>query len=295
MSTEAYASFLEHMGHRVRRVGGVYWYDASRRVYTSFPLQNAVDPRALDLRAVLGSDGLAARFPCPLEAGRPSHRFTCDATDYGMEHLSPRTRGQTRRGLERCSVRPVKLEELLSQGSCLERETLARQGRRVPAGNEEYWARYFRRAVETEGADIWGAFVGGSLAAYLVAFCMEGCASIVIVRSASRWLEHYPNNALLFTYMKEKLAEDAIREVSIGLESLQPGMETLERFKRHMGFRKVEIGQRIELAPWLRPLVRRPLAKALGRLIEPRVRGSELLGKLCGMLSWYGEQPSLRR
>ena len=165
MSAEAYASFLGSIGHRVRRAGNVYWYNSARRVYTSFPLDKTVDPHTLDLGAVLGRDGLVARFPCALDSGRRSYRFVCDATSYGIEHLGRRARSQTRRGIEQCAVRPVRLEEALSQGPCLNRETLARQGRQVPAGFEEYWASYYRHAFETEGADIWGAFVAGSLAA----------------------------------------------------------------------------------------------------------------------------------
>jgi hypothetical protein len=295
MSADAYAAFQTRMGRTVRRTGDVYWYNTAARVYASFPYDRLIEPQSLDLAAVLGRDGLVARFPCALAVGRRSHRFVCDTPGFDFAHVSDRARTHTRRGLERCSVRPVTAEEVMAQGPALNRDTLLRQGRAVPAGFEEHWHRYYRNAIGTDGADIWGAFVDGHLAAYLVAFSMEGCANIDILRSGSRWLKHYPNNALLFTYVQQKLQHPGMQAVSFGFESLQPELETLERFKRHMGFQKVAVGQRIELAPRLRAVVRPPLARVLDRLIRPHVRGREFLGKVSGMLRWYGEQPRLPR
>ena len=49
-----------------------------------------------------------------------------------------------------------------------------------------------------------------------------------------------------YTFLKETMARDEIDEVSIGLQSLQPGGESLDLFKRGMGFEERPIGQRIE-------------------------------------------------
>lgn len=291
MSTEGFAKFLRDMGHTVRCEGGAYWYNSSAHIYMSFPFQREIDPKSLNISKVLGMDGLAARFACAPDAGRPSYRLVCDLADYGLSSLSQKARNQTKRGLERCEVRPVEANELLGHGIRLNRDTMERQGREISKGFDDYWMKYFSTALKADGADVWGAFVDGELAAYLVSFRMEGCAHILIVRSDSRHLNLYPNNALLFTYIRETLGRGDIGQVSIGFESVQQGLESLDHFKSGLGFRKVETGQRIELAWWLRPFLRKPLAARLCGLLRNRGAKGERFAKLSGMLQWYSEQP----
>lgn len=290
MSSEGYARFLAAMGHCVRQSGGVYWFNAHPHIYMSFPFDREVDPASVDWGVVLGDDGWAARFPCQMSAGRPSYRIVADQSGYGLSSLSGKARNQTRRGLENCEVRPVSFEELAGAGMTLNRETLARQNRKPGADFEAYWKNYYSQAARVDGAEAWGAFVTGELAAYLIAFQMEGVAHVLIVRSASRFLKQYPNNALMYGYLEYALNRAGLKEVSIGLESIQEGMDTLDHFKIGMGFHKKPIGQRIVLCPALRMLMNGPGAKA-ARLILRDGWGSEKLGKLAGLVRWYAEQP----
>lgn len=295
MSTEGFVKFLHEMGHTVRREGGAYWYNSSPRIYMSFPFQLEIDPKSLDIRNVIGRDGFAARFPCAPNVGRPSYRLVCDTPDYGLSSLSQKARNQTKRGLERCEVRPVESDKLLTHGIRLNRDTMERQGRKIAKGFDEYWMKYFSAAMKAEGADIWGAFVEGELAAYLVSFRMNRCAHILIVRSDSRHLNVYPNNALLFNYIRQTLGRGDVEQVSIGFESLQQRLESLDHFKSGLGFRKVETGQRIELAWWLKLFLRKPLAARLCGLIHSKAAKDERFAKLSGMLQWYSKQPELFR
>lgn len=290
MSCEGYAHFLTAMGHCVRQSGGVYWFDAHPHIYMSFPFDREVDPVEVDWHAVLGNDGWAARFPCATSIGRPSYRIIADQDNYGLKSLSGKARNQTRRGLEQCEVRPVRFEELRTKGIPLNRETLHRQGRKISADFEDYWRRYYENAALADGAEAWGAFVKGELAAYLIAFRMEEVAHVLILRSSSRFLKQYPNNALIFSYLVHALNHSGLREVSFGLESIQEGMDTLDHFKLGMGFRKQSIGQRIVLRPALGNILQGQILKiARGMLREGW--GNEKLGKLAGLVRWYSEQP----
>lgn len=292
MSAEGYANFLIEMGHNVREAGGLWWFNSQPHIYMSFPFHRQVDPRNLELSKILGKDGWVARFPCDIDLGYESFRIVCDTDGYDLKDLLSKSRNQTRRGLENCTVRRIEFEELMVDAIRLNRETLIRQGRKVPPDLEVYWTRYYRAAAKAPGAEVWGAYVDGSLAAYLISFTMEGIANILIVRSAHEFLAKYPNNALLFSFIKEALSRGDIDEVSIGLESVQKDMDSLDRFKTGLGFKKVPVGQRIELSPWLRPWLRGALLKMAKGYADKRSE-SERFSKLAGMLKWYSEQPRL--
>lgn len=287
MSSAGYAQFLRCMGHRVHQAAGVWWFDVYPRTYMPFPFQALVAPDAVRAEGLLRRRGwLALRYPCAVERGRPSYRLVCRACDYGLASLGSKARNQTRRALERCECRALDFAELAASGPELNRDTLVRQGRKIGADFDAHWQRYYRCAGEAEGADAWGCFAEGRLAAYLVAFRMEASSHVLIVRSHSELLRHYPNNALLYTYLR-RCFDDGLEEVSIGFEPLQDEMESLDHFKLGMGFEQLPVGQRIEFAPWLAPLL--PAAGALARLL-PR---GEARAKLAGMLRWHREQPLL--
>lgn len=78
-------------------------------------------------------------------------------------------------------------------------------------------------------------------------------------------------------------------EVCIGLQSLQAGINSLDHFKRRMGFIEQPIGQRIELRQTLGMSVPRSLAKLAGKAVG-RIH-NEYAARLAGALSLYADQP----
>ncbi|RMG39449.1 MAG: GNAT family N-acetyltransferase [Methanobacteriota archaeon] len=294
MSTEAYADFLTRMGHTVRKVGGVYWFNAHPHIYMSFPFQKIVEPSNVNWLDVFLEDGWCARFPCSIDIGRPSYRIIVDNPEYDMKCLTSKARNQTRRGLESCEVRRVDFLELAEKGLALNRETLERQGRRIPSDFQEYWRRYYSEASRTDGAHAWGAFVDGELAAYLIAFVMDNVSHILIVRSSRKCLKKYPNNALIFEYIRNMLQQRVVGEISIGLESIQEKMQSLDHFKIGMGFRKEPVGQRIVLRPWLSGIMKPPIL-CITRAVLSQFPRNEQISKIAGLLRWCEEQPPLRR
>jgi len=292
MSAEGYAKFLKRMGHTVRKADGIFWFNTMPHVYMSFPFQNLIDPQNVDWAFVLGNDGWIARYPCNLDLGRKSYRIIADQKDYDLHCLSGKARNQTRRGLENCQVRPVKFEELESCGIEINKDTLKRQGRTIPKGFDEYWKKYFKEAARSDGAHAWGAFVDEMLVAYLIAFFMEGVSHILILRSLRASLKKYPNNALIFSYLKNTLANDKVSCVSIGFESLQTGLKSLDSFKLGMGFRKEPVGQRIFIKPAFQTIMKTPIIRLLAKLANLFPK-NEKAAKFAGLLNWYAEQPRL--
>ena len=229
--------FLQRIGHDVRESDGVHWFNCGSRVFSSLPYDQDVDVNSIDLRDILRSDGLVARFGCPIDQGVPSFRIVCDSKDYDFPLLRSRTRTQVRRGLEVCRVERIDFQQLLKLAMPLNADTLIRQGRKVPSTLQSYWTRYYQQAAVTQGAEAWAAFVGTDLAAYLISFMIDDVANLLIVRSSSQHLESYPNNALLFKFLSARLKDPDVRMVSYGYESIQSDLGSLDQFKLGMGFR----------------------------------------------------------
>ncbi|MEZ6122168.1 MAG: hypothetical protein R3C49_03205 [Planctomycetaceae bacterium] len=292
VSPEHYADFLQRIGHTVRQAGHSWWFDCASRVYSNFPFHHDVDVTSLDVADVLKSDGLILRTSCPQHQGVSSFRMICDDKNYDFPALRSRTRTQVRRGLEACSVRQIDFEELQRCYLPLQRATHERQGRRKEANDQQTWGRFFEAAKTTVGAETWAAFVNNEMAAYLVSFQIEETANLCIVRSDTRLLKSYPNNALLYRFLYETLRRPDIRQVSYGLQSVEPGGEELDRFKTGMGFRQEPCGQRIVFSGRISPLLKRPVLK----LLQPCVRTllkNESGRKIDGLLTWYQQQPDL--
>ncbi|MBL8819464.1 MAG: hypothetical protein JNL58_25755 [Planctomyces sp.] len=292
VSPEHYASFLERMGHTVRKVDGMWWFNTNRGVYTGFPFDQNVDATTISLSEILGHDGLLVRFGCPVEQGVTSHRILCSDKAYDFPSLRSRTRTQVRRGLEDCKIERIEFAELSKHAIQLNIDTLIRQERKVPANIETYWKKYYEAASVTEGAEAWAAWCEGRLAAYVIAFTIGTTANMLIVRSALDLLPKFPNNALLFQYLYNKIREPQIEQVVYGYESIQAGLGSLDQFKTGMGFQLDPVGQRIELARWVRPFVNRYTTAMASRFLQ-RLGKGETPAKLQGILNWYRDQPTL--
>lgn len=292
VSPDHYAEFLMRLGHSVRKSGGLYWFNTQPGIFSSFPYHREINADNVTLPEILGHDGFVARFGCPVEQGVPSFRISCVQKNYDFQFLRSRTRTQVRRGLELCTVEQVDFQTLRRHAVPLNRDTLIRQGRRVPHDLERYWHRYYDAAAQTQGAEAWAAFVDGEMAAYSVGFLMEDVVSLQILRSSTKHLDAFPNNALVFRYLQERMPSPEISSVCYGYESIQSGLGSLDQFKTGMGFEKLPAGQRIELATWVKPFVNRLTLPLAGRLLS-KLGNGETVAKLKGIIDWYQQQPSL--
>lgn len=153
-----------------------------------------------------------------------------------------------------------------------------------------YWRNYLVAAESTDTMEAWIAMVIGKLAAMLHACDIEGRMHIVNVFSLRKYLRHYTNNALVYTFTQDALKRPEIEEVSFGWASIKTGLESLDHFKTWMGFAQVPIGQRIVIHPFLRPFLRGRLLSFALNFCETRAH-RERFNKLAGLLRWYQEQP----
>lgn len=294
MSIEGFTSFLLNMGHCVRKSGGVHWYNVHPHIYMSYPFHRLVDPHEVSFTKALGIDGLVARYPCNIDIGIPSYRLACNRSEYNLNSLSLKARNQTRRGLEKCTVRPIRFEQLAKAGLQLNRDTLLRQGRTINQKMDDYWLSYYHFANQSNGAESWGAFINDDLAAYSISFRMEDVVNILVVRSATKYLKYYPNNALIYNYVQHVFQKTDAAEVSYGLESIQDSVDALTHFKVGMGFAKVLIGQRLEFCCCLKPFLFNTFLTQAKKIIKFN-NNNEKMNKLSGLIDWQLKMQDLKK
>jgi hypothetical protein len=290
MDSQNFAEFMEKLGHNVIRTKSSWWFDVKKWAYMSFPFHISILPSADEIGSLLSKNGLMARYTCPNGSGNPSYYTVCSEKYYNFSHLSAKARNQTRRGLERCSIRRISFNELRSLGGiAINRDTILRQGRAVARTHDIYWEKYYAAAERTRNMEAWAALVADELAAFIICYSFNDCMTILYSASNGKLLSAYPNNALIYSFTKEALCRPQISQVSYGLASLQAGLKNLDHFKRGMGFVNISIGQRIQFHRLVSPFVSKPIVRILTRFVEAANYNGKI-GQLTGVLHFYANQ-----
>lgn len=257
-----FAGFLARLGHRVVETESGAWYDASRFFLLGIPTHDLRTPGGDEMRRLWRGRVLGARFTTPLgEPGKMSYQIVCDDPGYGLESLSANTRSKVRRGLKRCQIRPASPAEVAVHGRQAHADTLARQDRAGLLGGSQ-WERFWEAVEATPGMEVWSSWVDEKLAAFLVTVSFGECVEFLFARSRDDCLQAYPNNALLFQVTEEMMARRGVREITFGIESLEP-VGPLDQFKFSMGFRTKPLRQRVVFHPVLGAALRSRAVRGL--------------------------------
>ena len=254
MQASELAHFFSAIGNRVIQTESCYWYDAEPFLFKSLPVHRFVDPSSAEIAHVMiKGPAFALRYPkTPDNAGPRGGMYVCSNRDYDIQTLtSQNVRSKTRRGLARCRIEQIEFSYLAEHGLALTAETTLRQGGTMPSNSESEWHLFCDNAKRSKDFEAWGAFVENRLATFIVGMLVEDCYYIHLQKSASDLLKYYPNNALLFTVMKTKLACPEVAHISHGPKALAVG-KGLDYFKTSMGF---------EMQPYTDHVVFNPLVK----------------------------------
>jgi hypothetical protein len=140
--------------------------------------------------------------------------------------------------------------------------------------------------------EVWAAWTEGRMAAFLVTVAFADRVEFMLARSRNDCLAQYPNNALLYCVTKEMLVERGMREVTFGIESLEP-VGPLDEFKFSMGFRAKPLRQVVVfhpvLAAALRPQPVRALVKRCAGQGDHERRPGVFWRKAAGLLRFAEE------
>jgi len=263
MSTTAFAQFYTAAGFDVVQSEGTTWYAQSRQIYRSLPVDRPIVPtRELADEVLRRSGAFGLEFTTDQGRGFPSGHFVQRDRGYGLHSLQRQFRQKVHRGLRCCEVRELDFDELHRLGREASLDSMARQKRRVPhLVDPVRWRRFCDAGRESPAAGVFGSFVDGTLAAWLVYLVQEGTCYGLLTMSTNELRDRGANNVLLYVFSSEMIRREAIHATSLGIQSHPPAPRR-DAFKRHLGY----VAEPCELGMAFRPWVSRALL--LGRSSE---------------------------
>ena len=256
---QPYCNFLALLGHKVIRTNGIVWVNVRPGVFQPAAPFKIHEVTPADVSEVLQQGrAIACRWfterKSPLtdhDAGVP---MTYNATaPYDMSTLHQKARNQTRRSLERVTVRRMELTDSLEPGCYrVYADNVQRLG--LFKTESQIRRRWRRWAVAIRGGfvQLWTAWSDTDLIAFTVAVRTPWGTEIILQRSIGSALGLCPNNALVYEVTRDAFSHGA-NVVSFGLNSFSASKNGLDHFKQNMGFTAVPLHERYQWNVLLRP------------------------------------------
>lgn len=257
-----YSDFLRLNGHRVIETQSSLWIDVRPMIFQRARPFNLSHIEKDEVSQVFKSGNvLVCRWfeidgEAPAE-GRVDERSMVYVAypPFDLQKLEQKARNQTRRGLERVSVRKMDLDDRTERLAYeVYSDNVKRLGildsQKQIADRWKVWVNTIRNASCVE---FWSAWNDGALAAFTIAVRSGSATELVLQRSAYSALNLYPNNALVYTITKNAF-ERGSQLVSFGLSGFSDETNGLHRFKVNMGFSALPLKVQYEWHPWIRPL-----------------------------------------
>jgi len=276
MSYAEYATFCKLMGYRVEETPHGIWIGPSHGFFNRVPLYETAPPTKDELRTLFRRHpALGVHYAAePGSRGKVSHNYFVRDRNYDLKTLDSKGRWSVRKGLESCQVRQMSFDELHRLGMPLNLDTLARQGRGDPLFSDPgQWARLCQAGAKVDGAQVWGAFCGDELAAYVVFIRVGSVVNLMYHNSRTSLMQYHPSSAVFFTINQMMMQTPGVQAVYNGPEGLTTG-EGLDRFKQRMGFTKEPVVFAVQLRTVMRCVLfdwgGRRVINALGRWLSGR-------------------------
>ncbi len=166
---------------------------------------------------------------------------------FDLDRIPGKKRNQVRKGLKSCEVRPIddlveRLEDIrfiyISQSlRHTEHYDLPDTPPTFYSEHAELWRKRELDLLMCKGREVWGAFISGKLAAFLVTSQIENIRFIEKVKSHTDFLVYCPADALYYSVLKEASdTGDCQRVVNPGIRG-----EGLEHYKKQFLFKRTAV------------------------------------------------------
>ena len=260
MSQAEYVQQLIELGEKIHCYKNVWWLEVKPFYYWPIDLfqpLSAPYAKANPCQALVGYEYLTNT---PSQANSRLLMMSLeDPSSYQLEKLCPKKRNQIKRGLEAIDVKPITdQKQFIKQGYQINLSALKRQGRK-PAIAKLYtsptqWQHRISKLFPLKDREIWGAYFKKQLVAYIRTLKIEKTIFITNAMSHSDYLSYYPNDALIYTYLKhQKENNRQLKRIVFGLFCNKP---TLNKFKQQLGFQKTAYPLFRWVNPLIKPLIR---------------------------------------
>ena len=261
------AGFTEHLKAHglpcdLTADGTQAWVPGARSELQRFPFECTEPVDDAVLREVLKQQGIRV-VSYLVEGGAAAvpncFDYVCRDSGYTIDNLPKNARRDIRRGLRGFAVRLCTWDELAERGSAAHADTMARHGYASPP--PDYIQHLTERLRGSPFYEVWGAWQGDELAAWMTIIKIDDWAMIDLARSCTEALNLCPNNALLYTATRHLLVDQKYAYVTYGLSSIQVNVHELSmhKYKTRMGYEALRMHRVFVVQPALRPLVTSPL------------------------------------
>jgi len=273
------AAFYETAGYPVVRTASTNWYAASSRIYHSLPDSRCIDPSEDEINGLLVSRRLIGVQFASHDRGEASHLY-CARGDYDERSLRRTFQQSVRKARVHCTVTEIGFDDLWRLGKRVNDDVRARRLWVDPHLIDPLlWRRYCDAGKQTPGIVVFGCFVAGELASWIIGGIEEQTCYGLHMMSRADLRSLRPNNLLYYEFTRAALNRDDVECVNTGLE-VAPPVGKLDRFKRYAGYRKEPCHFAAALHPLLGAVFLKRTGRSLLRLGRRLLAAESRLGRL---------------
>ncbi len=271
--------------------GDRLWYSTGSKIYINLPCSGPITVGAEEKMALWDSGAVFLKYPVPPEmSGYSSYLYVVSDKLYGLDSLTHHVRKETIRALKKCHVDRIPIQEILPIAPEIIADTHIRQGRQFDAGILKEWMQSIEAAVDNPIFECWAAFVGSRVGAFRIDFTYRGGYYGDVLFNVKDLLKYQVMNALMFVSTEQVMKRPDIDHVSYGLRSIYGDKPSLNRFKESMGYVKIPISERIEVAPRYSRIITREAASIGAAILGKLNFNSQKIHKLEAILDMYSHQ-----
>ena len=250
-------NFFCELGVRVIQLASGLWHSNGARIFQPVLMKGPIDLSSSDKKTLWEGGSLFLRYPASVtDSGIPSYIYLVDDKNYDLDFLPRKQAKETRRALKHCCVEQIDIGYIIKNGMDLIPDTLFRQGRAISKWKMKWWRKNFEISARNPLFEAWGAFVGKELGAFRIDFTYRGGFYGDVLFNRQSLLKYQVMNALMFISTREVIRRPEIDHVSYGIRATFGDRPSCNRFKESMGYKKIDIVEKIETAPILKPLLK---------------------------------------
>ncbi len=250
-------NFFREINCSVVQLESGLWHSNGARIFQPVIMRGPIEVSSDEKKRLWDSGSLFLRYPVSRNnCGIPSYIHLVDDKNYDLDSLCGNQRKETRRSLRHCNVERVEISYLIKNGLALVTDTYARQERHIDEWGLNWWKKNFEVSARNPLFEAWGAFVGKKLAAFRIDFTYRGGFYGDVLFNRQDLLKYQAMNALMFVSTREVIKRPEIEYISYGIRATFGDAPSLNRFKESMGYRKIDLMEKIEAAPILKPFLK---------------------------------------
>jgi hypothetical protein len=267
MNIEGLREFYRLAGFRVASTSTADYLVPGGPLYHGFPIAPPVPPPPEEIIALCHHRGiLGVRVVNDRGVGVPGGLWAQRDRAYGMRSLQRQFRQHVEQAQATQTVREIDFDDLFRLGLESNRETLRRQHRDdVYFSSDQRWRQLCDAGRQSPGAGVFATFSAEELTSYMVYFIVGDTCYGLFSKSRTQTRKTGANHLLYFNYTQTMIRRPGIVAVTAGLQTIPP-LETVDRFKRHAGYKLEPLHTAVFFRPWFQTLLQTRLAGAALRL-----------------------------